>query len=422
VGYGIAVEPLAPLQLVISLDSQDQIRLLSQEKGALLEERRPGTWALTDVCRDAAAKLIKALRPSVGAAPVPDIGPAPPRGGHPHAASLAGWFGPPPRVHLLFEGPLADAEHRSVCLKVLSGVGIVDESASDTQLAITISDDVSRIQVVSKSRGRLFDEPRPGTWATTDVCSDAVAGLVGALKSVPASEVAPVASSKPTLQLFRPDVQRGHKVDIFVTVGGQIIRVGNGKAVKRELSPGTIALSASAGARGNSTSALTLNAQPGARFFVRCQLVAAGGWTANCQLVPEVEGQVAAAQCESDNGDEAAAPAPEALIPPPVADAAAKPDAEHQRARTLYQEATAHYNLGENREALQKFKDAYRLVREPVLLFNIGQCHRRLGEAKEAIEMYRSFLREAPEAQNRKEVERLITDLGRTSQDRSATH
>lgn len=70
-----------------------------------------------------------------------------------------------------------------------------------------------------------------------------------------------------------------------------------------------------------------------------------------------------------------------------------------------------HFNLSEYEQALAEFKDGYRNKPDPVFLFNIGQCHRKLGHVEEAITFYRSYLREAPNAENRKDVERRIEEL-----------
>jgi hypothetical protein len=87
------------------------------------------------------------------------------------------------------------------------------------------------------------------------------------------------------------------------------------------------------------------------------------------------------------------------------------PAASVTRARQLFESGTAHYNLSEYREAIEDFKQAYRLKSDPVFLFNIGQCHRQLGEFTQAAQSYRSYLRSAPEAKNRGIVERFIRDM-----------
>ena len=88
------------------------------------------------------------------------------------------------------------------------------------------------------------------------------------------------------------------------------------------------------------------------------------------------------------------------------------------RARTLYQAGVRKYNLSEFEQALDDFKAAYELRPDPVLLFNIGQCHRVLGRPQEAVFAYRAYLREVPDAANRKEVERLRAEMEKELQRR----
>jgi len=82
-----------------------------------------------------------------------------------------------------------------------------------------------------------------------------------------------------------------------------------------------------------------------------------------------------------------------------------------ETAKAHYKQGRMHYQLGEYREALKEFKEAYRLKQDPSFLYNIAQCHRQLREYSEAIKLYGNYLREAPDADNRDEVERQIRDL-----------
>jgi tetratricopeptide (TPR) repeat protein len=82
-----------------------------------------------------------------------------------------------------------------------------------------------------------------------------------------------------------------------------------------------------------------------------------------------------------------------------------------QEARARYTTAESHYNLNEFQEALQDYKEAYRLFPDPVFLFNIAQCQRQIGNSEEAIKFYRSYLRNKPKAPNRQEVLRRIDEM-----------
>ena len=82
-------------------------------------------------------------------------------------------------------------------------------------------------------------------------------------------------------------------------------------------------------------------------------------------------------------------------------------------AKQHYAAATKFYDLAEYEGALREFKEAYRAVEDPAFLFNIAQCHRKLGHAQDAITFYKNYLRRAPHAANKAEVERRIAELER---------
>jgi tetratricopeptide (TPR) repeat protein len=87
------------------------------------------------------------------------------------------------------------------------------------------------------------------------------------------------------------------------------------------------------------------------------------------------------------------------------------PSDVRSKVKELFETGTTHYNLSEYTPALEDFKEAYRLVRDPVFLFNIAQCHRQLGQFAEASRLYRAYRRENPDASNREEVDRLIAQM-----------
>ena len=92
-------------------------------------------------------------------------------------------------------------------------------------------------------------------------------------------------------------------------------------------------------------------------------------------------------------------------------------------ARKAFQDGKRYYNLYQYVEALDAFKRAYWNYEEPTFLYNIAQCHRALKHKSEAIEFYRSYLRNAPDAPNRVEVERIIAELDASlQQDRALAH
>ncbi|HWE31443.1 MAG TPA: hypothetical protein VHB97_25740 [Polyangia bacterium] len=99
------------------------------------------------------------------------------------------------------------------------------------------------------------------------------------------------------------------------------------------------------------------------------------------------------------------------LCLPSLARAAGGTDPATESARRFYMSGTKHFDLTEYREALNDFKQAYRVKEDPVFLYNIAQCLRLLDEKKDALKFYHSYLNRAPDAPNRAEVEQRITTL-----------
>jgi hypothetical protein len=90
---------------------------------------------------------------------------------------------------------------------------------------------------------------------------------------------------------------------------------------------------------------------------------------------------------------------------------AASPVDDKVLAKQHYESGARHFDLSEWDQALVEFKEAYRLKPDPTFLYNIAQCHRRLGHVGEALTFYKTYLRRAPDAPNREEVERRIQEL-----------
>lgn len=86
---------------------------------------------------------------------------------------------------------------------------------------------------------------------------------------------------------------------------------------------------------------------------------------------------------------------------------------DRAKARSLFESGTVHYNLGELDAALADFRAAYRVLPDPVFIFNIAQCLRRLDKPAQAADFYRTYRREAPDAPNRREVDQLIEEMDR---------
>jgi hypothetical protein len=80
-------------------------------------------------------------------------------------------------------------------------------------------------------------------------------------------------------------------------------------------------------------------------------------------------------------------------------------------AKKHYEEGTKAFNLGEYPRAIAEFKAAYNAKPDPLLLYNIAQSFRLGSDAAQALFFYKSFLRNMPNAPNRKEVEGRIRTL-----------
>lgn len=85
--------------------------------------------------------------------------------------------------------------------------------------------------------------------------------------------------------------------------------------------------------------------------------------------------------------------------------------ADAKKARVEWEQGSKLYDLGRFEDALSAFERAYLEKDDPVFLYNIGQCHRQASRQAEALRAYRSYLRLAPDALNRGEVERRIAEL-----------
>ena len=87
-------------------------------------------------------------------------------------------------------------------------------------------------------------------------------------------------------------------------------------------------------------------------------------------------------------------------------------DADKEMARTTAKQAASAYNLGHYDESAELYESAYRLVQDPVFLFNLGQCYRQMNKLDKALTAYKSYLRTAPEtALERVKVEEWVSEL-----------
>jgi hypothetical protein len=95
-----------------------------------------------------------------------------------------------------------------------------------------------------------------------------------------------------------------------------------------------------------------------------------------------------------------------ALAPAPaLADAPPPTPEQIEAAKKAFAEGKKLHGEGKYAEAIEKFKESYRLSRNPLLLYNIGFTMDEAKEADMALYYYRKFLKEAPpEAEQRATV------------------
>lgn len=84
---------------------------------------------------------------------------------------------------------------------------------------------------------------------------------------------------------------------------------------------------------------------------------------------------------------------------------------DRAQARAHFQAGLKAYGGGDFRGALTEFDAAQRLSPADLNYYNIALCHDKLGEAEPAIQNYREYLRRAPEAPKRAEIEASIARL-----------
>jgi tetratricopeptide (TPR) repeat protein len=91
---------------------------------------------------------------------------------------------------------------------------------------------------------------------------------------------------------------------------------------------------------------------------------------------------------------------------------------KRQQAKEHYEKATRLYDVGKYGDAISEYEEAYLLVEDAALLFNIGQAYRLWDRPEEALRAYKNYLRRRPDASNRADVEKKIADLEKVIDDR----
>jgi tetratricopeptide (TPR) repeat protein len=95
------------------------------------------------------------------------------------------------------------------------------------------------------------------------------------------------------------------------------------------------------------------------------------------------------------------------------AEAQQPPVDESAQAKALYSKGMAHFQLEEYDAAIEKWQEGFRIRPVPEFLYNIGQAYRLSRRPEKALSFYQKYLRMAPKAPNRSEVERHIASLSK---------
>jgi tetratricopeptide (TPR) repeat protein len=93
--------------------------------------------------------------------------------------------------------------------------------------------------------------------------------------------------------------------------------------------------------------------------------------------------------------------------PPPTAPT----DEARAQAREHYAKAVTHFNASEYGAAADEFLAVYQAVPQPALLYNAAQAYRLAGDREKALARYQQFVKDAPAAKQRADVDKRIAEL-----------
>ena len=91
-----------------------------------------------------------------------------------------------------------------------------------------------------------------------------------------------------------------------------------------------------------------------------------------------------------------------------AASPARAPSPDEQR---LYDEGLQAFQAGDARAAEKAWKAGYAVAHDPAFLVRIGEAQEKAGAPADAAESYRRYLREAPDAADRADIEQRIARL-----------
>jgi len=71
---------------------------------------------------------------------------------------------------------------------------------------------------------------------------------------------------------------------------------------------------------------------------------------------------------------------------------------EESEAKVHYQKATAHFAVGEYKEAAAEYEAAFKIHQDPTLLYNAAQSHRLAGDNQKALILYKNLVKLYPDS------------------------
>ncbi len=80
-------------------------------------------------------------------------------------------------------------------------------------------------------------------------------------------------------------------------------------------------------------------------------------------------------------------------------------------AKAHYQKATAHFAVGEYREAASEYEEAFKLKQDPAILFNAAQAHRLAGYSQKALLLYNNVFKLYPTSPYAADTQERISKL-----------
>ncbi len=111
-----------------------------------------------------------------------------------------------------------------------------------------------------------------------------------------------------------------------------------------------------------------------------------------------------------------------AIVTPTPALAQQPSAADMTKAKAAFGEGKKLFDAGDFAEAAGKFKESYKLSKNPVLLYNIGFANEKAGQDDIALFYYRKFLTDAPaDAAQRPEVTEKVKELEKKFQGGTST-